>query len=346
MTPSIRSFFLLLAYFLITPTVHSQDTFSIVAVDAATGEVVSAGASCVDNAANFGGVILISGILPGRGAINGQATVCIPHVNLNLGLNQLSNGASPDEVLDYLFQNDACQFGNENDRQYGVVDFDMDGVARSAAFTGSTTLEYAGHRVGENYAIQGNILLGPEILDSMEARFLNTEGPLAKKLMAAMQGANVPGADSRCLDEGTSSKSAFLRVARPDDEMDNLYLEINIAEEPDGIEPINSLQDAFDNWSDTALVNSTQVIDSENHLRIFPNPADEEFKLEWRRNDGIEPLALFYSNTGQLIHRVPISNGINTIRLERKPNGQLIFVKIIDKTGKVIVTDKIVLAGE
>ncbi len=51
----------------------------------------------------------------------------------------------------------------------------------------------------------------------MEYRFLNTEGSLAEKLMSALQGAKVPGADTRCLNEGTSSLSAFVRVAKPND---------------------------------------------------------------------------------------------------------------------------------
>lgn len=47
----------------------AQDTFSIVAVDPATGEVGSAGATCVEGIGNFGGVILLSGIIPGRGGV-------------------------------------------------------------------------------------------------------------------------------------------------------------------------------------------------------------------------------------------------------------------------------------
>ena len=61
----------------------------------------------------------------------------------------------------------------------------------------------------------------------MESRFLNTIGSLASKLMSAMQGANVPGADTRCLDEGISSLSSFIRVAKPEDNND-LYLDINV----------------------------------------------------------------------------------------------------------------------
>ena len=169
-----------------TNFLKSQDTFSIVAVDAETGEIGSAGASCVDNADQFGGVILISGIIPGRGAINGQATVCIPHVNLNNAIEQMDLDLSPDEIIDWLYINDACQFGSNEQRQYGIVDLDSMDNPRSAAFTGTNALSYAGHRLGDNYAIQGNILLGPQILDSMEYNFVNTSGPLAKRLMAAL----------------------------------------------------------------------------------------------------------------------------------------------------------------
>jgi len=241
----LQSFLTLIILLFTIIAVKSQDTFSIVAVDAETGEIGSAGASCVDNADQFGGVILISGIIPGRGAINGQATVCIPHVNLNNAIDQMELGLSPDEIIDWLYNNDACQFGSNEARQYGIVDLDSMDNPRSAAFTGTNALNYAGHRLGDDYAIQGNILLGPEILDSMEYNFENTSGPLAVRLMAALQGANVPGADSRCLDEGTSSKSAFLRVFKPDDDPGNPYLEINVQLTPDGTEPIDSVQVIF-----------------------------------------------------------------------------------------------------
>ena len=46
--------------------------------------------------------------------------------------------------------------------------------------------------------------------------------------MAALQGANIRGADTRCLDDGTSSLSAFIRVAEPLDGDDNFYLDLNI----------------------------------------------------------------------------------------------------------------------
>ncbi|MEZ4955815.1 MAG: DUF1028 domain-containing protein [Saprospiraceae bacterium] len=344
MAQRILIFILPLIFISTLPLLHAQDTFSIVAVDPETGEVGSAGASCVVGAASIGGVIIISGIIPGKGAINGQATICIPHTNLNLGMAQMQNGLSPQEILDYLYQNDACQFGNENNRQYGVVDFDDNDMPRAAAFTGSSALDYAGHRVGDNYAIQGNILLGPQILDSIEARFLNTEGPLAVKLMSAIQGANVPGADTRCLDAGTSSTSAFLRVARPGDEANNLYLELNILEEPSGVEPINSLQAAFDAWADTALVSKTTYLDKEYRGRFFPNPAKDQLYFEWEGEATEGLVAHFYTPASQLIYKMPINKGVNPISMSQEILSQLIFVKIVDRSGKIVFTDKILLS--
>ena len=61
--------------------------------------------------------------------------------------------------------------------------------------------DYKNHIIGDHYAIQGNILLGQSILDSMESRFLNTSGSLSEKLMASLQGAKVIGADTRCYDD-------------------------------------------------------------------------------------------------------------------------------------------------
>ena len=77
--------------------------------------------------------------------------------------------------------------------------------------TGENCMDYKGHIVGNRYSIQGNILLGEHILTQMESSFVNTEGALADKLMAAMQGANVAGADTRCMEDSISSLSSFDR---------------------------------------------------------------------------------------------------------------------------------------
>lgn len=259
----------------------AQDTYSIIAVDPETGEVGAAGASCIDtdDCGGCGGVIIINDLLPGRGGMNSQASVCIPNINLENGLDQMDAGLSPVEVLNWLFLNDGCFSGNYTNRQYGIADFDPEGNPRAAGYTGINCLDYANHNTGDYYSIQGNILLGQEILDSMEQRFLYTEGPLAVRLMSALQGANVPGADTRCLAAGISSKSAFIRVARPGDTPGDFYLEINVPSVLPGVDPIDSLQTLFDEWLES-ISGSSSGMAPEHRLRVFPNPASDVLFLD------------------------------------------------------------------
>ena len=253
-------------------SLSAQDTFSIVAVDTLNGQIGSAGASCIDNNDIAGGAIIISDIIPGRGAIHTQSYwISANQVNAH---NRMLLGESPDEIIAWLQANDAQ--AQPAKRQYGIVDTDSEGHPRSAAFTGSACMDWKGHIAGVNYSIQGNILLGQQIIDSIEAGFLHTEGTLADKLMAALQGANVPGADSRCLSEGVSSLSAFLRVANPTDDPDSLYLDLNVAETPFGVEPITALQELYDEWKQlTGLHEKQQPV----RWQLTQNPAGDHCRL-------------------------------------------------------------------
>jgi uncharacterized Ntn-hydrolase superfamily protein len=219
-----------------------QETFSIVAVDTATGQVGSAGASCV------AGSIIISDVHPGVGAIHTQSYWNA--ANQNYARTLMNQGYSPRQIIDSLVAHDAQ--GNPSIRQYGVAD--LVGGGRSAAFTGVNCLDYKNHILGPNYSIQGNILLGQQILDSMETRFLNTAGTFTDRLMAALQGAKVPGADTRCLASGRSSISAFIRTARPQDTTGTFYLDLNVNNTPSTVEPIDSLRHLYDDWRTTTGV--------------------------------------------------------------------------------------------
>ncbi len=247
----------------------SQDTFSICAIDTLTGEVGSAGASCIGAPQIPQGCYILSDVLPGIGVIHTQAYYL--SANQNYAHQLMIDGFSPQQIIDSLVANDAQN--NPHQRQYGVVNFNMfAGSALCAAYTGTSCDDYKNHIIGPNYTIQGNILLGQQILDSMEARFLATEGELACKLMAAMQGAKVIGADTRCLDDGVSSLSSFLRVAQPSDPPNNLYLDFNIPSTPDGVDPIDSLQVLMDEWGG-CLTSGTGNIDNEHEISLYPNPA-------------------------------------------------------------------------
>src|SRR6185295_3898953 len=239
---------------------------SIVAVDSVTREVGSAGASCIVIAIN--GVRIISDVHPGVGAIHTQAYYYAG--NQNHGKTYMNLGYSPQQIIDSLVANDI-----QNDpsyRQYGVVDL-VDG-GRSAAYTGSNCDDYKSHITGSystfTYSIQGNTLLGQFILDSMESRFLNTPGPLACKLMAVLQGAKVIGADNRCIDDSTSSLGAFLRIAKPEDTLGTLSLDLNVVSAPAGMDPIDSLQTLF-SGAFTCQNSGVEEISTLTQIRITPN---------------------------------------------------------------------------
>ena len=226
--------------FFISENLKSQDTFSIVAVDTVTGEIGSAGASCVGPIGGVGAFIL-SDVIEGIGGIHTQASWNA--TNQQNAHNRMLEGLSPQEIIDWLVANDVQ--ANPTIRQYGIVDLTRNG--ESAAYTGPNCLDYKNHVTGPGYSVQGNILLGQVIIDTMQTTFLNTEGPLANRLMATLQAAKILGADTRCAVRGTSSQSGFVKVVRIGDG-NNPYLQIVVPDTPVGKDPIDSLKTMFNIW--------------------------------------------------------------------------------------------------
>ncbi|MCF8302524.1 MAG: DUF1028 domain-containing protein [Bacteroidales bacterium] len=287
----MKKLYVLIIALAFAATSYSQDTFSIIALDTVTGEIGGAGASCIDDNAINNGVLIINDIIPGRGGIHTQA-YWRPE-NQENAHDRMMEGMSPDEIIHWLVQNDVQN--NPSIRQYGIVDFDSTGNPRSAAHTGKNCDDYKDHILGPNYAIQGNILQGQHILDSMEARFLNTDGMLAEKLMAALQGANIPGADTRCTAEGVSSLSAFVRVAKPSDTSGSYFCDLLVPETPYGVEPIDSLQVLFDEWM--TYLGVENMPGKSNWLKIAPNPvaANEMLSFSTPGNNQFKKIRLVNS---------------------------------------------------
>ncbi|MEI7663310.1 MAG: DUF1028 domain-containing protein [Bacteroidota bacterium] len=230
----------------------AQDTFSIVAIDSLTGEIGSAGASCVGSSATYPhGAAILSDVIPGIGVIHTQAAWS--PTNQQHAHDWMIQGLSPQNIIDSLVAYDANN--TPATRQYGIADY-HGGSPRSAAYTGISCSDYKNDTAHIYYSIQGNILQGQNILDSMQSHFLNTVGTLADRLMSALQGAKVVGADTRCAIHNTSSQSAFLRVARLTDPADSLHLDLWMAYPQNltgifPVDPIDSLQTLYNIWKST-----------------------------------------------------------------------------------------------
>jgi uncharacterized Ntn-hydrolase superfamily protein len=157
-------------------------TFSIVARDPATQEL---GVAVQSRAFRAGAIV--SYAQAGVGAIATQASANQTYGPRGLELLEL--GLSPDEVVRHLTSADP----GRDRRQLAVID----AGGRVRAYTGSGTSDWAGHIEGENYSVQGNILVGEEVVLGMARAFESTEGELAERLMAALDAGQAAGGDAR-----------------------------------------------------------------------------------------------------------------------------------------------------
>ena len=153
------------------------------------------------------------------------------------GLDLLAAGKTPAEAIDELLKDDI----HREHRQLGIID--MQG--RAAAFTGQEDGAYAGSRQGENYTVQGNLLVGREVIDTVADSFEATgsaERALADRLIAALEAGQRAGGDKR---KGRM-QSASLVVADEhqsgvaDDHIVDL---LQVAEHP---EPVGELRRQYD----------------------------------------------------------------------------------------------------
>lgn len=123
----------------------------------------------------------------GAGAIATQAFANLAYRPQALAL--LRDGRSAQEALDEVTGRDE----GRDQRQAGIVDRS----GGSATFTGSACNDWAGGRTGDGWAAQGNILTGPEVVDSLADAFEGTAGTLARRLATALLAADRAGGDRR-----------------------------------------------------------------------------------------------------------------------------------------------------
>lgn len=211
-------------------------TFSIAAIDPRTGEVgvaVTTRVPCVGNGVPW--------VRVGVGAVATQANTRTEYGNELL--DALAKGEAPDAALKRLLAADA----NANSRQVGVIDI----KGRSAQHTGTGPQDWKGHRAGTNYVTQGNVLVGPQVLEAVAKSFEGSEGQprhLADRLIDAIAAGHAQGGDQR---HGLRQSAAVIvadprpgRSRRPD----GVTANISVCENP---EPVAEMRRIYDNISQT-----------------------------------------------------------------------------------------------
>lgn len=188
-------------------------TFSIVARDAERGVLGVA----VSTAVPCAGAV-VPHVRAGVGAI---ATQSYTNVRLGIdGLRLLELGLSPEAALTSLLAEDA----DAARRQAAAID----SRGRVFAYSGDACVDWYGHRTGQDYSVQGNMLVGQETIDAMAAGFEASSGELPQRLLSALEAGQAAGGDKR------GRESAALRVAASNafDWRTNVDLRVDLHAEP------------------------------------------------------------------------------------------------------------------
>ena len=168
-------------------------TFSIVARDAKTGDL---GVAVQSHWFSVGSIV--SWAEAGVGAVATQSLV-----NVSFGrraLDLMRSGKSATEALEELIRTDE---GREF-RQLAIIDVNGD----VAVHTGKKCIADAGHISGENYSVQANMMLNKEVWPAMARAFDASSGPLAERMLASLEAAQMAGGDIR------GQQSAAILVVR------------------------------------------------------------------------------------------------------------------------------------
>jgi len=208
-------------------------TFSIAAIDPRTGEVgvaVTTRVPCVGNGVPW--------VRKGVGAVATQASTRTEYGNELL--DALAKGEAPSDALKRLLAADTAA----QSRQIGVIDL----KGRSAQHTGTRANAWAGGKAGTNYVTQGNILVGPEVLDAVARTFEASEGAprhLADRLIDAIAAGHALGGDKR---HGLRQSAAVIVAdSRPNmsRRTDGVTANISICENPDPVAEMRRVYNAI-----------------------------------------------------------------------------------------------------
>lgn len=272
---------------------HSGSTWSVVAVDAATGDVGVAAATCLsyDNSA-------LAVLVPGQGAASVQAN--FDRDNRDAVLGRLQMGDRANDILAELTH---PEYDDRHYwRQYGVVSRHDEEVVTDG-FSGVGISKWAGRvdSAEHGVTVQGNFLESEAVVEEALRAFIAAEGHgvlLADRLLRALEAGSAAGGDRRCNEGGVrqTCMSAFIAVARADqppfvvrdlastetDHPELPWLFLTVTESSRGPNPIVELRCLYDEWRAAQL----PPCDMCSRLAIDVPPG----RMEATRWDGVTPI--------------------------------------------------------
>lgn len=260
-------------------------TFSIVARDQKTGEM---GVAVQSHWFSVG--TIVTWAEAGVGAIATQS-----FVNVSFGprgLEMLKQGMTAQETVDSLLKSDD---GREF-RQLAIID----SKGNAASFTGKKCIQPAGNIVGDNFSCQANLMINDKIWPAMAEAFKNAKGPLAERMMAALEAGQRAGGDIR------GKQSAAMLIVRGKSTgkvWEDRLIDIRVDDSPEPIKELKRLlkvHRAYDhmNAGDLAVEKNDMPLALKEYStaeKMFPDNAEMKY---WH--------AVTLANNGKVDESLPI----------------------------------------
>lgn len=324
----MRRFILLLVVFLPVLT-HARmingdaltHTFSIVACDRQAGHI---GVAVQSHWFSVGSIVAWAEA--GVGAVATQSLVNVSFGPRALGL--LKEGHSPQETLDELVAGDE----GRDFRQLAIIDV----KGRVATHTGEKCIAEAGHVIGKDYSVQANMMLNEKVVPAMSSAFEQSRGPLAERMLAALQAAQKAGGDIR----GQQSAAILIvRASATGKIWEDRLIDLRVEDHPNAVNELARVLKVFRayehmNNGDLAIEKGDEKTARQEYgaaQRMFPGNTEMKF---WH--------AVSLVNIGKLDLALPMFETIfavdaNYVELVRRivPNGLL---KADDATLQKIIT--------
>jgi len=293
-------------------TIHGEPfahTFSIVAIDSASGEM---GVAVQSHWFSVGSIVAWA--RPGVGVV---ATQSLVNVSFGpRGLELMEKGIAPQNALQTLLASDKAA----GYRQVAL----LNAKGQIATHTGKECIAEAGHIVGKTFSVQANMMLNKKVVPAMAAAFRKAKGPLAERMIAALEAAQKAGGDIR----GQQSAAIKIVKIRPSGKIwEDVVMDLRVEDHPQAVQEIARLVKVYRayehmNRGDLAIEKG----DKEAALReysaaeaMFPKNLEMKF---WH--------AVALTNIGQLQQALPLfaqvfSKDGNYRTLARRliPNGML-----------------------
>jgi uncharacterized Ntn-hydrolase superfamily protein len=148
-----------------------------------------------------------------------------------LGLDLLQAGKTPEQAL------------------AGLVAADPDSEVRQVAFlaadgavathTGASCIPDAGHQTGDGYSVQANMMRSERVWPAMADAFEAATGPLARRLLAALDAAEAAGGDWR------GQQAAGLLVVAAEGKPWDTETELYVDDHPEPLKELRRLLDVY-----------------------------------------------------------------------------------------------------